>query len=185
MKSSNQTINGVVFFLLEILIGILLLINPIGFTSSIIITTGAVLAVVGIINVIKYFRSDVIEGAAGQLLTKGMLSIAGGCFCIFKAGWFISVFPVIIVIYGIGILISGLSKVQLMADMIRMKNNKWFLAAISALISIVCAVVIFCNPNATTVFLWTFTGISLIVGAVMDAVTLFVRRQMEKKDEII
>ena len=81
MRSSNQTINGVVFFLLEILIGILLLINPIGFTSSIIITTGAVLAVVGIINVIKYFRSDVIEGAAGQLLTKGLLSIAGGTVC--------------------------------------------------------------------------------------------------------
>lgn len=180
MKYSNFVINGVAFFLLEILVGILLLINPVGFTSMIIIALGVVLAVVGIINVVKYFRTDIVEGAAGQLLTKGLISAAAGCFCIFNVSWFISAFPVIIMFYGVGILIAGFSKVQLMADMIRMKSNKWFLAAISAAISIVCAVIIFCNPSATTVFLWTFTGISLIVGAVMDAVTLIVRRSMDK-----
>lgn len=183
MKIQGRSVNGVMFFVLEILVGILLLIDPIGFTSMIIITLGVVLAVVGIMNFVRYFRTDVIEGAAGQLLTKGLIMTAAGCFCIFNVTWFISAFPVIIILYGIGILAAGFGKVQMMADMIRLKSGKWYLAAISAAVSIVCAVIIFCNPGATTVFLWTFTGVSLIVGAVMDAVTMIVRHRMDKSDK--
>ena len=42
----------------EILIGILLLINPVGFTSSIIVAFGIVLTIMGIGQIIKYFRTD-------------------------------------------------------------------------------------------------------------------------------
>lgn len=174
MKSLKQNANGIFLCLFEILVGILLLINPISFTSGIIVAVGIVLLVVGLANVIKYFRADSREAAGGQLLVKGLVSLLAGCFCAFKSQWFIVTFPVLTIIYGIVTLVTGLGKVQLTVDLIRRKNKKWFLAAISAVVSIVCAVVIIRSPFTSTAVLWMFTGISLIVEAMLDVITLIV-----------
>ncbi len=42
--------------IVEITIGILLLINPVGFTVGIIMTLGVVLTITGISNIVGYFR---------------------------------------------------------------------------------------------------------------------------------
>lgn len=41
----------------EIVIGALLLVHPVGFTRSIIMALGAVLALVGLFNIFRYFRT--------------------------------------------------------------------------------------------------------------------------------
>lgn len=66
--------------------------------------------------------------------------------------------------------------------MLRMKKKKWFLAAISAVLSIICAVVILRNPFSSSAVLWMFTGISLIVEAVFDVVSLIMNTRKEKAD---
>lgn len=66
------------------------------------------------------------------------------------------------------ILITGLTKLQWMVDIIRMKRRRWFLATISAAVSILCGIVIITSPFSTTAVLWVFIGISLIVEAVFD-----------------
>ncbi len=48
---------------------------------------------------------------------------------------------------------------------------------------IICAIVIIANPFSSTVALWLFTGIFLIVGAVFDAITLIVSRKKKENDE--
>ena len=58
MTVIKENINTIVICLCEILVGVLLLINPIGFTSGIIIMLGIVLLISGIISVIGYFRTD-------------------------------------------------------------------------------------------------------------------------------
>lgn len=58
MKFLKNNIGSIVSCLMEILVGILLLINPVGFTSGIIIGAGFVLLVTGLISVIKYFRTE-------------------------------------------------------------------------------------------------------------------------------
>ena len=63
------------------------------------------------------------------------------------------------------------------ADLIRLKKDKWYIAAISAGVSIICAAVVLGNPFTSTAALWMFTGITLIVEAVIDLVTLIVNRQ--------
>ncbi len=174
MKSMKQNANGIVLCLFEILVGILLLINPIGFTSGIIITAGIVLLVIGIISIVKYFKTDAQKAASGQMLVKGLAALLAGGFCVFESHWFIVTFPVLTIIYGIVTLVTGLGKVQLTVDLLRRKNKKWFFAAISAVVSIICAVVIIRSPFASTAVLWMFTGISLIVEAVLDVITLIV-----------
>ncbi len=179
MKTLKRNPNGVMLCLFEVLVGILLLINPVGFTSGIIITAGIVLMVIGLISIIKYFRMDAKEAAIGQLLTKGLISLLGGAFCALRSQWFIVTFPVLTIVYGAAILVAGLGKVQLTVDMLRQKHKKWFLAAISAVISIVSAVVILGSPFTSTVVLWMFTGITLIIEAILDVVALFVSGSKE------
>lgn len=171
MKKVNSGNSSLLMSFVEILIGILLLINPVGFTSGIIVTLGIVLAIMGIGQIISYFLTDAEEAANGGKLTKGILFTVLGLFCAFKSGWFIATFPVITILYGVLILIAGVSKLQKAVDMTRVKQPYWFVALIGALLTLLFSVLIIFNPFASTAVLWTFIGVTLIVEAVMDVVT--------------
>ncbi len=172
MKFLKNHFAGIGMFLLEILVGVLLLINPVGFTSGIIIGAGLVLILLGIACVIKYFRAEPEEAAKSQNLMKGLIALLAGLFCALRSEWFVVTFPVITLIYGVVILITGLGKVQWTVDILRQKKPKWFLGALSALVSITCGLVIITAPFSTTAVLWMFTGIGLIVDACFDIVAL-------------
>ncbi len=171
MKKAKLGKSGLFMSLIEIVIGILLLINPVDFTSGIIMALGIVLVVMGIGQIIGYFRAEPQEAASDGKLTKGILFIAFGLFCAFKSEWFMVTFPVITVLYGVLILVAGVGKLQLSVDMARAKQKYWFVALISALLTLVFAILIVTDPFTSTAFLWTFIGITLIVEAVMDVVT--------------
>lgn len=171
MKQKSSEINKLILALCELILGVVLLINPVGFTSAIIIILGILLFVAGILSTIRYFKETPEEAAKGQNLTYALLEMIAGLFCMFKSNWFIVTFPLLTVLYGVITLITGVSKVQWTVDFIRIKADKWFLAAISAVITIVCAVVILCNPFSSTMVLWTFIAITLIAEAVFDVIT--------------
>ncbi|MDO4308988.1 MAG: DUF308 domain-containing protein [Eubacteriales bacterium] len=179
MKFLKQHTNHIILCFFEALVGILLLINPIGFTSGIITAGGVLLLLVGIASIIKYFRAETSEAAASQSLTKGLTALLAGAFCVLRYQWFLVTFPALTILYGVVILVTGLGKIQAAIDMLRQKNNRWFLAAISAVVSLACAVVILNNPFSSTVILWTFTGISLIVEAIFDVVAIIVSGKQE------
>lgn len=173
MKAIKKYLGGFFVCLMEIIIGILLLIDPVGFTDGIITVCGLALLTGGLILIVKYFVMDPVKAAASQYLLKGLFMALLGGFCVLMSEWVISTFPLMALVYGVVILIFSLTKVQEAVDQLRMKNKKWYITGISALISLVCAVVILSRPFATTALLWTFTGISLIAEAVLDMVTLF------------
>ncbi len=177
MKKVNSGISSLFMSVVEIIIGILLLINPVGFTSGIIVTLGIVLAIIGLAQIVQYFRSDTKEAAVSGKLTKGILFTAFGLFCAFKSGWFLAAFPVITILYGVLILVTGVSKLQMAVDMVRVKQKYWFVMLISAILTLLFAILIITNPFASTAFLWTFIGISLIVEAVMDIITFIFARK--------
>ncbi len=177
MKTLKENANPIILCIVEVVVGILLLVNPVGFTVGIIIAVGIALMIGGLINVVRYFKTGPEEAAVGRLLTQGLIALVAGAFCAFNPGWFILAFPVIAILYGVAVLVVGLSKIQTTVDMLRAKNSKWWWGAISAVISIVCALVIINNPFSSTVALWWFTGISLMVEAVFDLVTLIMGRK--------
>ncbi len=183
MKSLKENVNTIALCLFELLVGVLLMVNPVGLTSMIIRVSGVVMLLLGVIEVVKYFRMDKKDAAIGQTLTKGILILLGGLFCVAKTDWFIATFPVLTIIYGIVILVTGIGKVQVTIDMIRWKNKKWFLPAINAVVSIICAVVILQSPFTSTVVLWVFTGISLIVEGILDIVTMIIGRKSPEEDK--
>lgn len=174
MKKVKEFAGGIVFCLFELIAGMLLLIDPAGMTFWIIMSAGIVLMVLGVLEIVKYFRTSAKEASLGQTLTKGLMLLLAGGFCAFKAEWFLGTLPVLTIIYGIVILLTGIGKIQLAVDMLRLKNKKWFWPAINAVISVICAFVILCSPFASTVVLWSFTGISLIVEGILDLFTVFI-----------
>ena len=183
MKSLKRNVGGMITCLFEVLVGILLLINPIGFTSGIIIVCGIVLLAAGILCIFHYFRKNALEAAKSQNLFKGLVCILAGGFCILKSSWILATFPMISVLYGIGVLLIGLGKVQWAVDMLRIKDKRWLLAALAAVISIVCGVIILNNPFSTIAALWMFTGIALIVDAFFDLFALLYTKKEEPVTE--
>ena len=184
MKTLRENFNGMVICLFELVIGILLLINPIGFTTGIIMTGGGLLILSGLVNCIRYFRAEVREAARGQYLTKGLVAVIAGVFCIYNTEWFLVTFSAVTVIYGVVVLLASVEKIQLCLDMLRLKKKKWYLAAISAVISLVCAVLILKNPFSSSAIIWIISGVSLILEAFFDLFTLVVnwKRPEEKKE---
>ena len=179
----KRNLGSVGMSLVELLVGILLLINPVGFTSGIIVVFGVALMIMGIGSIIKYFRTEPEEAAVKQSLVKGLVELLAGAFCAFNAPWFLATFPVLTLVYGVVILITGLTKLQWMVDIIRLKRRRWFLAGISAAVSIICGIVVISSPFSTTAVLWMFIGISLIIEAVFDIIAAIFGNKAEKASD--
>ena len=173
MRAIKRSLSGIAMSLAELLIGILLLVNPVGFSAAVIIIFGVVLMLLGLGSTIRYFRTDPEEAAASQLLAKGLAVFLAGSLCAFQTHWFLEVFPALTVLYGVVILLTGLTKLQWTVDIIRMKRSGWIWAAVGAFVTVLCGGVILANPFQTVVALWVFIGVSLIVEAVIDIVSAF------------
>lgn len=55
-------------------------------------------------------------------------------------------------------------------DLMRLKKQKWFLAILSALISIICAIIAF-NQILSSQYIWLFIGTFMIIEAFVDDIT--------------
>ncbi len=163
---------SIITCILEIVVGVLLLINPVGFTSGIIIGAGVLLCLGGLLSIVRYFMMKPEIAAQKQLLFKGLLAILGGAVCITKYDWFLSAFPLLTVLYAIAMLILAAGKLQKMADMKRLGLPRWYMPGISAAMAAVLSAIILLNPFGAVAAVWTFVAISLIAEAIVEIVTI-------------
>lgn len=175
--NKDKKINALFLCIAELIVGILLLIKPVGFTSGIIICVGIGLMVKGLVEIIRYFRTSAQTAAEQRSLSRGLIMLLVGGFCAFRHQWLMAALPFLGIIYAVALMMLGVEKIQTAVDQHRLGNDRWYIVAISAVIAIICALVIFFNPFATTVYLWVFTGISLIVEAVADIIAFAVNRK--------
>ncbi|MCD8341191.1 MAG: DUF308 domain-containing protein [Clostridiales bacterium] len=183
MKTCKENLSNLIMSLCELVIGILLLLDPIGYTTGVIAVVGVVLTALGIISAVSHFRLPPEEAARGYQLTVGLIEIAGGLFCVFCSDWFISAFPVLTLLYGVVLLVTGFVKVQWVVDLARMKRRQWFLPLIEAALAFLGAVILFRNPLTSSSFLWGYAAVTLIAEAVMDIVTVFFRGNRAPAEE--
>lgn len=184
MVRVKENIGNILMFLGELIVGILLLINPLGFTKTIIIGIGICFTVMGILQIIKYFQAHILDILHEHSLSNGLILTVFGVFCVFWSDWFITTFPVLTVIYGVIILITGLKKVEWMVTALRLKRKYWYVTGINALLTIIFSVVVIGNPFSTITMLWQFTGIMLIIEAIFDVVSIvFGIKEDDVKDD--
>ena len=168
----KQNGSAIVAGLVELLVGILLFVNPIGFTSGILMAVGVVLLICGAVCLIHYFNTEPVQAALEQNFSKGLIMILLGGFLVLRTQQAIALFPLLTHLYGVAILIIGVVKLQQGIDLLRLKARYWFLAGVNAVLAILFASVILSNPFASTIILWRVAAISLIVEAVLDVVVL-------------
>ena len=156
----------------EIVVGILLLINPAGFTSGIIIAAGALLAALGAASSVRYFRTPPSQAAREQALARGLGLMLAGFFCMLRSDWFIATFPLLTLLYGVVMLMLSLLRIQHTVDALRMKNPGWIWLALSAAVSLALAVMILLNPFSSVNVLWMVAALSLIAEGVVDILSI-------------
>lgn len=176
MEGLSHDFRTLIMCIIELVIGILLFINPIGFTTGIIILLGILLTITGAKNIVNYFWESTEIDSQQTLLTKGLLLVCGGLFCIFKSEWFLATFPLLTVFYGVIIFISGVNKAAWTVDMFRKGQRYWFITLIGALLSLLHATIALLHPFESTEALWIFIAIAFIIEAVADFVTFVLGR---------
>ncbi len=177
MKQLNDNGKGILVFLLKVAVGILLLLDPIRFTSGIIVAFGTLLSVYGIFKIIRYFLKAPEDAAKEQGLSKGLLCLGLGLFGALRANWFLSTFPILAVIYGIGMIITGIVEMQWTVDMIRFACIGWIPQAISALFALIVGAILLVSPFESAELLWRFAGISIVISALPDVFVPFVKKR--------
>lgn len=180
MKKGLSSWDWIISSILEVALGIILILKPQEFTELIFNIFGIVLIIVGIVNALKYFRTEKEIAIFEHSLTSGIIMILIGTIIIIAKTTLIEW---VTIIYGIVILISGIRKVQLTADLIRINEHIWPIACIEAVISVVLGALIIANPFTAVKTLWMFIGISIIINGILDGITAGYMFAVKKKVE--
>lgn len=179
MKKLTQNVGKPLIYLIELLVGILLLVNPDGFANGVLILAGSALIVLGAFSMIRYFRTKPTLEKMDYNLAVGLIEAAVGLFCVLRADW-ISNNSIMAILYGAGVLMIGFIKVQNAVDLLRLRIRFWQFAAINAVLTLIFAVVVLLNPSDDFI---KFLAISLIVVAVLDIAALILSWQKPKEKE--
>lgn len=170
MKALKEHSKVLLISLAEILVGIFLLISPETFTNGILIAAGLLAVALGIKAVVKYFRSEATLAAKDYQLFLGTSLLLTGMFFVFKFDLIIETIPLLTIFYAVPVLLVGILKIQWTVDSVRLKRSAWYFPAASALIAIICGILIFFSTFGNV--LWKYIGVTLIVIAVIDIITI-------------
>lgn len=182
MKKNAKKLNALLLCAAELVIGVLLLIEPVRFTAGVIVFCGAVMMLKGLMRGIAYFKAPASEAARSQNLSNGLLFFLTGAFCAFGYRWLMDAVPFLGIVYAVLLVWLGIQKIQTAVDQLRLKHDRWYIMGISAVLSLVFAAVIFLNPFSETSVLWIFAGVALIAEAVSDVVS-FVLDHLKKEEK--
>ncbi len=180
MKRVLDRFGGVITALCELGVGIFLFIDHDRFSETIITVLGVVIAAMGIFEILGYFRMTPEEGTESMGMTKGLLGVLAGFFCVFRAEWFTNTFPVMTVVYGVAMVVLGVRKLAETVDMLRLKNSSWTWKLAGGLVTAICAVVTLKRPLDGDA-MWIFIGVALVVEGVIDIITLVMSAVLRKK----
>ncbi|MCD8028562.1 MAG: DUF308 domain-containing protein [Erysipelotrichaceae bacterium] len=183
LSKIKENTRNIIICLGEFIIGILLFINPIDFTSGIIIVGGILLLCMGLGNIVSYFRKEVSLSNRG--LSTGIIYILLGGFCILQYQWFIDTFTIITMLYGAVMLVVGIDKIQWGADLKRNKRKYWYYGILDSFLTIFLAIVILMSSSMSSDILWIILALSLVVIAIFDLVTIILGAKEKYKVEIV
>lgn len=181
MNKKSSRIVKLGFALLEAVFGILLLINPTAFASTIVVILGVITALAGALGIFLYFSTSPTDAARNHDFAYGLLAIIAGIFCIAKSGWILSIFPLVTMLFGLLALVIGVLKLQDTIDIARTRACSWYWSAIGTALTLICSFIIFWNPFSSTKVVWMFIAISLIGVALYDMAAILLRKEDKRK----
>ncbi len=168
-KTLKSTLIG--FSVLYILLGLALLIWPVGAQTVICYVLGAAAIVYGIVRIILYFSGKDPMDAVSLGLVTGILFVLLGLFLLIWHNTVVSIFGFLI---GVAIVLNSVFLLQMAFELKRYGSARWFLILILAVVMLAAGIVLVCNP-AGSALAWTIVaGAFLLTDGVMSLISYII-----------
>ncbi len=134
---------------------------------------GAVLVIVGIIFIVRYFVTDAYKNMNAYGFSSGTLLVILGICALLRAEAIGIVFDLVL---GVSVLLMGIIILQHSLDLKRMSDFMWVVALISSLLAVACGVIMILKPSPDkidyTKYNWWAVLISSGLGFIFNIYTL-------------
>lgn len=165
-----------------IIIGMMLLIMPQTSLLWICYAFGAVVLVTGIVCLIQYARIRGTGFTAPFMLVGGVITAGLGIFTLAKPQVVASFLPAV---FGIFILVDGLSRVGTAIDLAKRKGQKWWVLLLLSVVSVALGALLVLHPFDAAVSVVMVCGILLIVeGALNLGCVLYAAMELRTLDRM-
>ncbi len=142
-----------------IVLGLIMIFNPQNFIEILCYVFGGIIIVYGLFNVIAYLSGrNSYDGPKNSELIRGVVSLFIGLFLVIRPAFIVNIFAVVL---GIAVLIDGIYDLQLAVDIKENGYDKWFIHLITAIITIILALIIIFTSSGIEL-MTVFIGISLL-----------------------
>ena len=166
-----QEIGGAVALLI---CGLVLLLMPELTLVTIANVIGILVIIIGAFFLIGYFLRKELAAGNNDLI-KGMVIVCIGIFICVKSELVVSVLPVVL---GIGVVLSGILKLQHAFDLKRMGFDTWVRIGLTAAVNIFIGLIVILNPFSTVAWLMRLVGIGFLFSGVTDLIiTIYVSKK--------
>ena len=150
-----------------IIFSLFLIFNPEKSLNFIVILLGAILALIGIVNIVSYFTSDRETRTINTEIVQGILYTVIGLFLIFDPSILNQFLGIII---GSWLIIQFVIKMQFALNLKSMASSSWPFMIISAGANLFFGILVLVNPFASVAALTTICGIILLISEVSSIV---------------
>ena len=148
-----------------IVIGMMLLIMPQTSLLWICYPFGAVVLLTGIVCLIQYARIRGTGFTAPFMLVGGVITAGLGIFTLAKPQVVASFLPIV---FGIFIVVDGLSRIGSAIDLAKRKGQKWWVLLLLSIVSVALGILLVLHPFGAAVSVVMVCGILLIVEGAMN-----------------
>lgn len=152
------------------LIGVILLCFPTTTLNLVGNLLAAAVAAMGVTRLIRYLKRDSASEYMENDLVAAVILLLIALFIFFGKGLIVSIIPFLL---GIGILVSGIGKLQQALDLRRLNASYWGGVMAISVISMVFGLIMVFNPFDTVVTLLMCIGIGMIFTGVTDFIALW------------
>ena len=165
-----------------IVIGMMLLVMPQTSLLWICYAFGAVVLITGIVCLVQYARIRGTGFTAPFMLVGGVITACIGVFTLVRPQVVTSFLPIV---FGIFIVVDGLSRIGTAIDLAKRKGQKWWLLLLLSLVSVALGVVLVLHPFDAAIGVTMLCGILLIVeGALNLGCVLYAAMELRTLDRM-
>lgn len=126
---------------------------------------GGLIIAIGVLAIVRFISNNHSDISNQLNIVYGIICIISGIFFIEKPEIIGSIIPVVM---GIGIIISSSLKIQQSFNLKSLNSSYFFWSFVTALLSLICGVVLLFNPFKGAVIITKVIGIFLVVYAILD-----------------
>lgn len=126
---------------------------------------GGLIIAIGVLAIVRFISNNHSDISNQLNIIYGIICIISGIFFIEKPEIIGSIIPVVM---GIGIIISSSLKIQQSFNLKSLNSSYFFWSFVTALLSLICGVVLLFNPFKVAVIITKVIGIFLVMYAILD-----------------